>query len=191
MISASASMQTPIAGRVTSLAHLWLITRTDGQVFGFTSHNEDITYDGVTYTAAYGFNPAAIAAGVGLAVSNTELTAVFNSAYMTEEDLRGGVWDHADVRIRLINWADTSQENYQTICNMGVFSLPVEYKAYSDVFSMNKANTLPYHNVYDLQIDFIDNNNDDARPVTLLISMLANSIFTCFIQTSLFKSLIR
>lgn len=108
MISASASMQTHIAGRVTSLAHLWLITRTDGQVFGFTSHNEDITYDGVTYTAAYGFNPAAIAAGVGLAVSNTELTAVFNSAYMTEEDLRGGVWDHADVRIRLINWADTS-----------------------------------------------------------------------------------
>jgi uncharacterized phage protein (TIGR02218 family) len=101
-------MQAHIAGRTTSLAHLWLVTRTDAQVFGFTSHNEDITYDGVTYVAAYGFNPAAIAAGAGLAVGNTELTAVFNAAYMDEADLRSGVWDHADVRIRLINWADTS-----------------------------------------------------------------------------------
>jgi uncharacterized phage protein (TIGR02218 family) len=108
MISANAAMQTHIAGRVTSLTHLWLITRTDSQVFGFTSHNEDIEYDGVTYVAAFGFNPAAIAAGAGLAVSNTELTAVFNASYVTEEDLRAGVWDHADVRIRLINWADTS-----------------------------------------------------------------------------------
>lgn len=108
MISASAAMQSHIAGRVTTLAHLWLITRTDNQVFGFTSHNENITYDGVTYVAAYGFNPSSLSSGAGLAVSNTELTAVFNASYMTEADLRAGVWDHADVRIRLINWADTT-----------------------------------------------------------------------------------
>ena len=109
MISASAGMIAHIAQRTTTLAMLWLVTRTDGEVFGFAAHDVDITYDGVTYIASQGFSPSALASGSGLAVGNAEVGAVFNASYVTEGDLRAGVWDHADVRIRLINWADTTQ----------------------------------------------------------------------------------
>ena len=109
MISASAGMITHIAQRATTLAMIWLVTRTDGEVFGFAAHDVDITYDGVTYVASQGFSPSALESGAGLAVGNAELGAVFSASYVTEGDLRAGVWDHADVRIRLINWADTTQ----------------------------------------------------------------------------------
>lgn len=109
MLAASAQLIAHIAQRSTSLAWLWLVTRADAQVFGFTSHDRDITHDGVTYVAAQGIDPSALSSGPGLAVSNAEMSAVFNGAAVTEHDLRSGRWDHADVRIRIINWRDTSQ----------------------------------------------------------------------------------
>lgn len=109
MISASADMITHLAQRTTTLALLWLVTRADGQVFAFTSHDADIEVSGVTYVASYGFSPSALQSGAGLAVGNAEVSAVFNGSAITEADLRAGLWDHADVRVRAVNWADTSQ----------------------------------------------------------------------------------
>lgn len=109
MIDASAGLASHIAGRATSLTTLWLITRADAQVFGFTSHDRDLELSGVTYVAAYGITPSALQAGIGLAVSNGEVETVFYAEGMTEADLRAGVWDHAEVRVRICNWADTSQ----------------------------------------------------------------------------------
>lgn len=107
MLAASSGLAAHLAGRATTLAWLWRIQRTDAQVFGFTSHDADIVLDGVTYVAAYGIDPSALQAGVGLAVGNAEVQTVFYASGMTEDDLRAGVWDHADVRVRLVNWQDT------------------------------------------------------------------------------------
>src|SRR5574344_1718919 len=41
-------------------AWCWKLMRTDGVVLGFTSHDEDIIYNGVTYKAATGFAPTAV-----------------------------------------------------------------------------------------------------------------------------------
>jgi uncharacterized phage protein (TIGR02218 family) len=109
MIGASAGLAAHIQLRVTTLAYLWLITRTDAEVFGFTSHDKDISLSGVTYLAAYGITPSALQAGAGLAVGNAEVQTVFYADGMTQDDLSAGVWDHADVRVRIVNWADTSQ----------------------------------------------------------------------------------
>ena len=40
-----------LAGGVTTLCWCWRITRRDGQVSGFTDHDRDLVFDGVTYTA--------------------------------------------------------------------------------------------------------------------------------------------
>lgn len=108
-LTASAGLITHLSQRTTTLALLWLITRTDGTVFAFTSHDADIEIDGVTYVAAYGITPSALQAGVGLSVGNAEVKQVFYAQGMTEADLRAGVWDHAEVRVRMVNWANLAQ----------------------------------------------------------------------------------
>ena len=53
-------------------AWCWKITRKDGMVLGFTSHDEDITYDGLVYKAATGFAPTAVSTSGDMAVDNLD-----------------------------------------------------------------------------------------------------------------------
>lgn len=106
MKAASAGMATHLAGDALSLATLWRIVRRDGAVFTFTDHDRDIVYGGDTYLAALGYRRAAVASGADLAVDETELEGLLNSDSITEFELRAGVWDGADVRIFVVNWAN-------------------------------------------------------------------------------------
>lgn len=109
MKTASASMQSHLEGEVTSLATLWQITRTDGQEFFFTDHDTPIDYDGNTYSANAGYTRTNIESKVGLAVDNLDVIGFLDSNSIAETELRAGLFDHAEVRIALINWNDTSQ----------------------------------------------------------------------------------
>lgn len=93
----------------TTLAWCWKLTRRDAAVFGFTSHDQPLTFAGTTYEAASGFTPSAIAASSDLAVDNLEVNGLLTSASITEADLLAGVWDGAQVEIFELNWADLSQ----------------------------------------------------------------------------------
>ena len=44
-----------------------------------------------------------------MAVDNLDVEGVFDSDEVTETDLRAGLFDHAEVRIFLVNWQDLSQ----------------------------------------------------------------------------------
>lgn len=93
----------------TTLAWCWKLTRRDAAVFGFTSHDQPLTFAGTTYEAASGFTPSAIAASSDLAVDNLEVNGLLTSASITEADLLAGVWDGAQVEIFEVNWANLSQ----------------------------------------------------------------------------------
>jgi uncharacterized phage protein (TIGR02218 family) len=101
-------MQTHIAGDALTLATMWRIVRKDGEVFTFTDHDRDIVYAGETYVAALGYRRAAVSSGAELAVDETEVEGLLDSASISESDLRAGVWDGAAVRIFLVNWANTA-----------------------------------------------------------------------------------
>ena len=60
MRTLSAAMLAHLASDVQTLATLWTITRTDGQVFGFTDLDQPITYNGVTYQSAGGYTHSQI-----------------------------------------------------------------------------------------------------------------------------------
>src|SRR5581483_8016217 len=45
----SVSMQAKLASGLTTFCHCWLLQRTDGVKIGFTDHDEDLTFEGVTY----------------------------------------------------------------------------------------------------------------------------------------------
>jgi uncharacterized phage protein (TIGR02218 family) len=105
MKSVSGALATHISGESLTLATLWRIVRRDAQVFRFTDHDRDIVYGGETYVAALGYQRAAIGSGADLAVDETELLGMLNSASIRESDLRAGLWDGASVRIFAVNFA--------------------------------------------------------------------------------------
>lgn len=107
MRNAGAAMISHLQQRVTSVTTCWKVTRTDGEVFGFTAHDEDLVIGGVTYAAATGVTPSAVQSQAGLAVDNTEVVGAFDSDAMTDEDLANGVWDHAEVLVFVVNWQNT------------------------------------------------------------------------------------
>jgi hypothetical protein len=109
MKTASAGMIAHLESEAQTRATLWRIVRRDAAVYTFTDHNRDIVYGGETYAAALGYRRAAITSGADLAVDETELEGLLDSASISEAELRAGVWDGAEVRIFEVNWADLTQ----------------------------------------------------------------------------------
>jgi uncharacterized phage protein (TIGR02218 family) len=108
MKAASSALSAHLAGEVTTLASCWRVTRTDGAEFFFTDHDRDIVFDGDVYQASTGYSRTAIANDASLSVDNLDVDGVFDATTITEEALRAGLFDHAEVRVFLVNWADLS-----------------------------------------------------------------------------------
>lgn len=108
MKTMSAALKAHYASEATTLATLWRVTRTDGVVMGFTDHDTDIVYGGVTYQASTGYTQSAIRGSVGLSVDNLEVKGLLDSTRITEDDLIAGVYDYAAIKISRVNWADLS-----------------------------------------------------------------------------------
>jgi uncharacterized phage protein (TIGR02218 family) len=94
---------------VTTLCWCWKLTRKDGTVRGFTDHDGDVAFAGVTYYAASGFTASQIQSGLGLSVDNLDVTGALSSDYLTDDDLTAGVYDGADIEVWRVNWANTAQ----------------------------------------------------------------------------------
>ena len=59
-------------GGAMTLARCWRLTRKDGVVLGFTDHDRDILFDGVTYAAGTGLEAADMQAELGFAITGGE-----------------------------------------------------------------------------------------------------------------------
>lgn len=105
----STALAAHIAGEVTTLATCWKLTLRNSTVMGFTCHSRDIVYEGVTYQAATGFTPTAVAASADLAVDNMDMEGILDSTTITEVDLLAGIYDFAEVEVFKLNYADMSQ----------------------------------------------------------------------------------
>lgn len=92
----------------TTTAYGLRITRTDGDVFGFTSATESAVIDGVLYDATQGLDIGSIVTSAGFAVDNLELTTLDDGSLFTHSDVIGGRWQNAAFLIFRYNWASTS-----------------------------------------------------------------------------------
>ena len=107
----SAPMLTHIGQSTTTLAVCWKITRTDSVVQGFTSHDQDITFETQLYKAATGIAPTAVKTSVGTGVDNLAVMGTLRSADITKVDLMNGVYDYATVSIFLVNYKNLADGN--------------------------------------------------------------------------------
>lgn len=109
MKSVSSGLATHLGERLTTLATCWRVERRDGTVFGFTDHDRDLEFESVTYRAQTGYRRSAIASRADLSVDDSEVLGILDAAEIDAPSLRAGIWDGAEVRIFLVNWADLSQ----------------------------------------------------------------------------------
>jgi hypothetical protein len=107
--SVSSALATHLGAGLTTLATCWRVERRDGALFGFTDHDADLVFEGVTYRARTGYQRSAIASRADLSVDDTELLGILDAAEIDAASLRAGIWDGAEVRIFLVNWTDLAQ----------------------------------------------------------------------------------
>lgn len=100
-----AALATHIATRSTTLATALKITRADGTVYGFTSHDISDVVSGVTYSANPGLDPSAIVTAANLAVANLELSTLHDGTVFTLAAILSGRWRNAAFTVFRYNWA--------------------------------------------------------------------------------------
>ncbi len=95
-----------MSDNTTTRARAWSLVRRDGEVMGFTDHDRDLTFDGLTFRAGTGMSASAIMQGSGLAVDNTEAVGALTDAGLREEDILAGRYDGAALTIHEVDWRD-------------------------------------------------------------------------------------
>ncbi len=93
---------------VTTLASCWRIIRQDGQEFFFTDHDRDIVFETNTYEADSSYDRTAIKSSADFSVDNLDVAGVLDSEKITDQELRAGLFNRANVYVFVVNWADPS-----------------------------------------------------------------------------------
>jgi len=96
----------------TCLAYGLFIKRQDGQVFGFTSSDQDFQMNCstwgangvVNFSASQGFDASVIQSSAGFAVDNMELSTLDDGTFFDREEIIAGVWQDAEYRIFRYRW---------------------------------------------------------------------------------------
>ncbi len=97
-------LQARLDGGATRLCRCWLVSRRDGVEMGFTDHDRDLSIDGVSYRASSGMDATALQSATGLSVDNAQAVGALSSAAISEDDIRAGMYDGAEMRQWLVDW---------------------------------------------------------------------------------------
>lgn len=92
---------------VTQRAQCWKITRQDGQVFAYTTHDEVVNFGGTAYQPCDSLMASAIEQSDRTGGS-VEMTGILSDDGITETDLFSGLFDGAKVEVWQVSWGDPS-----------------------------------------------------------------------------------
>jgi uncharacterized phage protein (TIGR02218 family) len=112
-------LQDHLDSGATTLCWCWKIARADGAVQGFTDHDAQLAFAGVTYQAASGFTASEVQSTMGLAVDNLTALGALSADTLNEDDLAAGLYDNAAIEIWRVNWASTDQRLLLRKGNLG------------------------------------------------------------------------
>jgi uncharacterized phage protein (TIGR02218 family) len=98
------ALQAHYDGDSLTTAEAIKLTRMDGAVFAYTTHDVEATIDGTTYQAS-GIAGSTFESSPDLAVDNLTLTTLDDGSLFTRADVIGGLWQNAEYFIFRYNWA--------------------------------------------------------------------------------------
>jgi uncharacterized phage protein (TIGR02218 family) len=102
-------LQVHLNSGTTTLCWCWRLTRRDGVVFGFTDHDQTLSFDGTLFEASAGFTATEICDSIGLSVDNLEVESALSSATLDEAGLASTWFDDAKIEIFRVNWNEPAQ----------------------------------------------------------------------------------
>jgi uncharacterized phage protein (TIGR02218 family) len=108
-----------LAGGATTLCRCWKVTRSDGSVLGFTDHDCALAFDGTDYEPESGLDASEDTGATGFAIGGLEATGALSSERLTAEDLAAGLYDHAEVRVYLVNWTTPDERHLLRLGHLG------------------------------------------------------------------------
>jgi uncharacterized phage protein (TIGR02218 family) len=95
----------------TQWAQTWTITRTDGQVFAFTSLDRPLTFRGVVHSPCNSLTATATEQSTTIGASgNMELLGIISDAGISEQELYNGLFDFARFEIWMVPWLNHGGE---------------------------------------------------------------------------------
>jgi len=97
------------AGGAATVARAVAVTCRDGTRLGFTDHDGELSFDGLSFRPENGAALSALTAVTGLGPDLGEVSGVLRSDALSEADLAAGRFDGAEVQVWLVNWADPAQ----------------------------------------------------------------------------------
>lgn len=103
------ALQAHLDEGTTTLAWCWRITRSDGATFGFTDHDQIISFDGTEFEPESGLTASEVRSGSDLSVDAQDAEGVLTSERITETDILDGRWDNAEVEVWRVNWQEPDQ----------------------------------------------------------------------------------
>jgi uncharacterized phage protein (TIGR02218 family) len=87
-----------------TVATFWRVYRRDGVTLGFTSHDRDLAFGGLTHRAAPGMVPAAIRLTADLSQDSAEVEGALSHDSIRTADLAAGLFDEAAIEIGAVDW---------------------------------------------------------------------------------------
>ncbi len=101
----SPELSARLATGVTTLTHVWRITRCDRQAFGFTDHDRALVFDDLVCAPATGLSAGALEKTLGAAIDTASIVGVLDSAAIDADELARGLWDGARVDLYKVDWS--------------------------------------------------------------------------------------
>lgn len=96
---------------VSHWAQCWTITRQDGEVFAFTSHDQPMQWRGVEHTPCNSLmSTATEMSSITGSVGNMELRGIVSDDSITEQDMLNGLFDRATVEVWMVPWSPENGE---------------------------------------------------------------------------------
>jgi uncharacterized phage protein (TIGR02218 family) len=105
-----ADLQTNYSSGAATTAYALKITRTDAEVFRFTSGTKTQTISGIDSGSylAIGFDVLSFVTSAGFGVDNTEITALADDTYFTTQAILEGRWNNAAWQLWRYDHKDTT-----------------------------------------------------------------------------------
>lgn len=136
-----------LATGCTTLCRCWQVARLDGVTLGFTDHDRDIAFEGVTHRAEAGLTAGALELSSGLRIDSQEVAGALSSDAIGEDDILKGLYDGAGVRQYLVDWQDPESRILLSAGTVGeIRRRGTAFEA--EVLGLSEALNRPYGRAY-------------------------------------------
>lgn len=109
MKSITDDLKTTIENSTINLIRCWKITLTNGDIVGFTTNNEKITYDNVEYLSVSSDNIEDIKSNIDVEEDSFKISNIISSDLISANDILSGNYSNAEIEIFLLNGLNLNQ----------------------------------------------------------------------------------